>query len=105
MTDVLQIAEQRRADYKAAIAKREREIEELHKRIAELNDFLKFGQMLAEDKTPKLREPTERNHDSVSEDQPGSDTVREHARPLNLERTPSTPHRSDGSGLSSVAGE
>lgn len=46
MSDAMQIARQRRKEHEEAIAKREREIEELREMIADLDSFIDFGQEL-----------------------------------------------------------
>ncbi len=46
MADALQVANQRRQDYKDAIAKKETEIAELRELITELNEFIEFGDAL-----------------------------------------------------------
>ena len=46
MNDAMQIARQRRKEHEQAIAKREREIEDLREMIADLDSFLEFGQEL-----------------------------------------------------------
>ena len=46
MADALQIANQRRQNYKDAIAQKEAEIAELRNLISELDDFIEFGDAL-----------------------------------------------------------
>ena len=46
MSDALQVAEQRRKEYKMAISKKENEIVELKERIEDLDNFIEFGQAL-----------------------------------------------------------
>ena len=56
MTDALQIARQRRKDHEAAIAEKEREIEELREMIGELDSFIEFGEALVGDEKPQIKE-------------------------------------------------
>ena len=46
MSDAMQVAHQRRKDYKASIAKKEAEIEELNELVADLDSFMEFGEAL-----------------------------------------------------------
>ncbi|MGI9391496.1 MAG: hypothetical protein ACR2O1_15675 [Boseongicola sp.] len=56
MSDAMQVAQQRRTDYKAAIAKKNNEIAELNELIADLDSFIEFGEALLDEKTEKVRE-------------------------------------------------
>lgn len=55
MSDAMQVAEQRRKEYKMAISKKENEIVELKERIEDLDNFIEFGQALVakDDEKPR----------------------------------------------------
>ncbi len=46
MSDAMQVAKQRRQDYKKSIAEMEKEIAELQELIADLDSFIEFGDAL-----------------------------------------------------------
>ena len=46
MSDAVQVAYQRRKDYKASISTKEREIEELEELVKDLDSFIEFGEAL-----------------------------------------------------------
>ena len=56
MSDAMQVAQQRRTDYKTAITKKNNEIAELNELIADLDSFIEFGEALLDEKTEKVRE-------------------------------------------------
>ena len=57
MSDAMQIAHQRRKDYRDSIAQKEAEIAELHELIADLDSFIEFGDSLMGKQTQKPAEP------------------------------------------------
>lgn len=62
MSDAMQVAEQRRNDYKMAISKKENEIVELKERIEDLDNFIEFGQALVakgDEKPRKVSRPVQ----------------------------------------------
>ena len=50
MSDAMQVAQQRRTDYKNAIAKKQQEIAELTELVADLDSFIDFGEALLAEK-------------------------------------------------------
>jgi hypothetical protein len=53
MSDAMQVAKQRRQDYKKNIVEMEKEIAELHELIADLDSFIEFGDALMTDGSEK----------------------------------------------------
>ena len=49
MADAIHVAQQRRENYKRAISEKEQEIEELKELMADLDNFIEFGQALLSD--------------------------------------------------------
>lgn len=58
MTDAVQIAYERRKDYKASIARLEREIEELGELVKDLDSFIEFGEALVGKDSLKVKSIT-----------------------------------------------
>lgn len=56
MSDAMQVAQKRRTDYKNAIARKTNEIAELNELIADLDNFIGFGEALLGDPGEKARE-------------------------------------------------
>ncbi|MEM7719249.1 MAG: hypothetical protein AAF222_08580 [Pseudomonadota bacterium] len=57
MSDALNVAKQRREDYKKDIARKEAEIEELNELIGDLDSFIEFGEALVKDGDDKPAKP------------------------------------------------
>ena len=71
MSDVLKIAQQRRKVYEAAIAEKERELEELREIINDLDTFLDFGETLigsGEPETAEVPQPDAEDPHDADED-------------------------------------
>ena len=74
MSDAIQVAEQRRKEYKMAISKKENEIVELKERIEDLDNFIEFGQALVGKDDDKPRtvsrtpQPTQASEDKSNND-------------------------------------
>ena len=56
MTDAVQVAKQRRSDYRKSITTKESEIEELKELIQDLDSFIEFGEALVTDGKSQLKE-------------------------------------------------
>lgn len=66
MTDALEVAKARKAEYKAEIAKKKSEIEELEEMIGDLDSFVEFGQELIGGQ-PKIVTPKSKPSPQIKE--------------------------------------